>query len=65
MAFLLIAVFLANSNAAVFAQTAERFGKIELIVQNGDNVNEKSVVVTFNENSMTVKAEKQFARKDF
>ena len=65
IAFLLIAVFFANSNAIVFAQTVERFGKIEMIVQNGNNVNEKSVIVTFNENSMTVKAENSSLEKTF
>ena len=65
IAFLLIAVFFANANAIVFAQTAERFSKIELLVQNGENVNEKSVVVTFNENSMSVKAENSSLEKTF
>lgn len=65
IAFLLIAVFFANANAIVLAQTAERFSKIELLVQNGENVNEKSVVVTFNENSMSVKAENSSLEKTF
>ncbi|CAN5606887.1 hypothetical protein BH20ACI4_BH20ACI4_32660 [soil metagenome] len=65
IAFLLIIVFLSNSAAIISAQNPQQFDKIELLVPSGDKPDEKSVVVSFDENSMTIKAKNSALEKTF
>jgi hypothetical protein len=56
-ALFLIVVFLSNFLASVKAQTGAAdisFEEVELLVQNGKNIAEKSVRVRFEENSLTI-----------
>lgn len=65
ISFLLIIVFLLNSGGIVFAQSNPRFGKVEMLVPNGDETSEKSVVVTFNQDSMEIEAKNSSLKKTF
>ena len=65
ISFLLIIVFLLNSGGIVFAQNNPRFGKVEMLVPNGDETSEKSVVVTFNQDSMEIEAKNSSLKKTF
>lgn len=65
LTFFVIAVFLTNFFASVPVCGQERFGKIELLVQNKDRLNEKTVVVVFNEDSMTIDAKDNSFDKTF
>ncbi len=65
IAFLLIVIFLTNSAAIVLAQNPQRFDKIELLVPSGDKPDEKSVIVTFDEDLMTIKAKNSSLEKTF
>ena len=65
ISFLLIIVFLLNSGVIVFAQSNPRFGKVEMLVPNGDETSEKSVVVTFNQDSMEIEAKNSSLKKTF
>lgn len=64
-AFLLIVLFLSNSAALISARNPQRFDKIELLVPNGDKPDEKSVVVSFNEDSLTIQAKNSSLSKTF
>jgi hypothetical protein len=64
-AFLLIVIFFANSAAIVPAQNPQRFNKVELLVPNGKDMNEKSVVIIFDEDSMTIEAKNSSLKKTF
>jgi hypothetical protein len=58
-AFLMILVLSINFIAVVSAQTKTEnpiFKEVEMLVQNGDNVDEKSVVITFAEDVLEIKA---------
>ncbi len=63
--FLLIIVFFLNSGGIIFAQTNPRFGKIEMLVPNGDETSEKSVVVIFNKDSMEIEEKNSSIKKTF
>ncbi len=66
--FLLILTIVTNSFGNVSAQTAQnipRFSKIELLMPNGDKTDEKSVVVTFSEDSMIIAAKNSALTKTF
>lgn len=65
IAYLLLVVFLLNSPAIVLAQNPQRFDKVELLVPSGDKPDEKSVIVTFNDDSMTIKAKNSTLEKTF
>lgn len=65
LTFFLIAVFLTNFFSVVSVRGQERFGKIELLVQNGDRLNEKTVVVSLNEDSITIDAKDNSFDKTF
>ena len=68
VAFLLILTIFINlfgSVSAQIAQNASRFGEIEMLVPNGDKVDEKSVVVTFSENSIIIEATNSDLKKIF
>ncbi len=65
IAFLLIIVFSSNSAAIISAQNPQRFDKIELLIPSGDKPDEKSVVVSFDEDSMTIKAKNSALEKTF
>ena len=64
---LVLAVFISSTpnTSARSAQKAPRFGKIELLVPNGDKAEEKSVVVTFTENTMLITANQDQFSKTF
>jgi hypothetical protein len=64
-AFLLIIIFLSNSAAIVRAQNPQRFNKVELLVPNGNKTDEKSVVIVFNEDSMSIEAKNSSLKKTF
>lgn len=66
--FLLVFTIFINSAVNIPAQSAQKspsFGKIELLVPNGDKAEEKSVVVTFTENSMLIAANQSQFSKTF
>lgn len=66
--FLLVFTIFISSAVNIPAQNAQKppnFGKIELLVPNGDKVEEKSVVVTFAENSMLIVAKQSQFSKTF
>jgi hypothetical protein len=65
IAFLVIVIFIANSAAIVRAQNPPRFSKVELLVPNGKETDEKSVVLIFNEDSMSIEAENSSLKKTF
>lgn len=65
LSLLLIIVFFLNSSAIVCAQQNPRFSEIELLVQNGNETSEKSVVVIFHENSMVIEAKNSPIKKTF
>jgi hypothetical protein len=64
--FLLVFTIFISSAANFPAQNAQKspsFGKIEILVPNGDEAEEKSVVVTFTENAMLIAAnQRQFSK---
>lgn len=64
----MISIFFSNSCGKIYAQTANnfpRFSEIELLVPNGNETTEKSVVVNFTENSMTITAKNSRFNKTF
>ncbi len=65
IAFFLIIIFSTNSPVIVLAQNPQRFDKVELLVPGGDKPDEKSVIVTFNKDSMTIKAKNSMLEKTF
>ncbi|HSK72759.1 MAG TPA: hypothetical protein VK892_13745 [Pyrinomonadaceae bacterium] len=65
ISFLLIIVFLLNSGGIVFAQSNPSFAKVEMLVPNGNETSEKSVVVTFKENLMEIEAKNSSLKKTF
>ncbi len=68
LSFLLILTIFINSSGIVSAQivqNAPRFGEIELLIPNGDKADEKSVVVTFSEDSMMITAKNSQFNKTF
>lgn len=65
IAFLLIILFSSNFAAIISAQTPQSFDKVELLVPSGKKPVEKSVVVSFNEDSMTIKAKNSSLEKTF
>ena len=62
---LLILTVFASSSVNVRAQNAPSFSKIELLVPKGDKAEEKSVVVTFTADSMTITAKDSQFNKTF
>jgi hypothetical protein len=68
IALFLIVAFLSNFLASAHAQTktsVESFDEIELLVQKGDNVAEKSVRVSFEEDSLTIASKNGAITKTF
>lgn len=63
--FLLILTIFINSLVNIQAQNAPSFSKIELLVPNGNKVEEKSVVVKFTADSMIIAAKDSQFNKTF
>ena len=63
--FLLILIIFTTPPVNIRAQNAPSFSKIELLVPTGDKAEEKSVVVTFTADSMTITAKNSQFSKTF
>lgn len=64
-AILLLIAFFTNFAAPARAQDPPRFEEIELLVPRGDEADEKSVIITFGEDSMTIRAKNSSLTKTF
>lgn len=62
---LLLVLLMTNFSVLVQAQNPRRFTEIELLVPRGDETDEKSVIVTLGEESITIKAKNSALEKTF